>query len=82
MQLLLTTVVTICRETTRTLDTVNLSKHLAMKTQVKNFTGLESNTLVWSYHVTYTFQSDSTLYSYLNVKKLFVLLETGAISEV
>ena len=53
-----------------------------MKTQVKNFTGLESNTLVWSYHVTYTFQSESTLCSYLNVKKLFVLLETGAISEV
>ena len=35
---------------------------------------------VRSCHVTYTFQSESTLYSCLNVKKL--LLEAGAESEV
>ena len=35
---------------------------------------------VCSYHVAYAFQSESTLYSCLNVKNS--LLETGAISEI
>ena len=34
------------------------------------------------YHVTYAFQSESAVYSCLNVKELLALLETGAISEV
>ena len=38
--------------------------------------------MIYSYHVTYAFQSESKPYSCLNVKELLSLLETGTKSEV
>ena len=37
---------------------------------------------VCSHHVTYAFQSESTLYCFLNVCELLALLQAGAKSEV
>ena len=51
---------------------------MATQKNGENVTSLEGYLIVCFYHVTYRFESESTLYSCLNVKEL---LEAGAISE-